>query len=120
MEWTIGWWRISVQRVWPTSKQLTQMYNQAAPNWHRLIQRLGVSRAYIKLFQSLQQSATLDHLKDNSIICDCGVGTGAFSLALVKTVITRCQIKYYSLPALRLPKKIAETLINKVKLMSIL
>ncbi|BAZ18544.1 ubiquinone/menaquinone biosynthesis methyltransferase (plasmid) [Calothrix sp. NIES-4071] len=68
------------------------MYNQAAPNWHRLIQRLGVSCAYIKLFQSLQQSATLDHIKENSIICGCGVGTGAFSLALTKTVSSKIKV----------------------------
>lgn len=92
MQWTIGWWQISIQRVWPTNKQLTQMYNQAAPNWHRLIQRFGVSRAYTQLFQSLQQSAVLDHLKDNSIICDCGVGTGAFSLALAKYVSSKIKV----------------------------
>ncbi|PMB09479.1 SAM-dependent methyltransferase [Fischerella thermalis CCMEE 5273] len=92
MEWTIGWWQISIQRVWPTNEQLTRMYNQAAPDWHHLVQHFGVSRAYAKLFQSLQQSAVLDHLRDGSTVCDCGIGTGAFSLALAKTVSSKIQV----------------------------
>ncbi len=54
MEWVIGWWQISIQRVWLTNEQLTQMYNQAVPNWHRLVECFGVSWAYTKLFKSLQ------------------------------------------------------------------
>ncbi len=92
MEWIIGWWQISIQRVWPTNEQLTQMYNMAAPSWHRLIQCLGVNRAYAQLFQSLQQEGVLAHLQNNSTICDCGIGTAAFSLALAQTVPTRLNI----------------------------
>jgi len=34
MEWTFGWWQ-SVQRVYPTTTQLSQLYNQAASWWHQ-------------------------------------------------------------------------------------
>jgi hypothetical protein len=34
MEWTFGWWQICVQRVYPTTQQLSQTYNQAASWWH--------------------------------------------------------------------------------------
>lgn len=32
MEWTIGYWRISIKRVFPTIDQLTQIYDDAAPS----------------------------------------------------------------------------------------
>lgn len=92
MEWTVGYWQISVQRIYPTNEQLSQMYNTAAPRWHRLIDCLGVRHAYAQLFQSLHRSGVLAHLKDSSRICDCGIGTGAFSLALVKTLRSNLQV----------------------------
>jgi ubiquinone/menaquinone biosynthesis C-methylase UbiE len=92
MEWTVGYWQISVQRVYPTNEQLSQMYNAAAPRWQHLIDRLGVNHAYAQLFQSLHQSGVLAHLQEGSIVCDCGMGTAAFSLALVKTLRSNLQV----------------------------
>ncbi len=92
MEWVIGYWQISIRRVWPTNEQLTRMYNTAAPGWHHLVRCFGVSRAYARLSQSLQQEGVLAHLKDDSIVCDCGIGTAAFSLALAKTVSPKLNI----------------------------
>jgi len=73
MEWVIGYWQISIQRVWPTTGQLVQMYNMTAPCWHHHLQWLGYSRTYARLFQSLQQAGVLAHLKDDSTVCDCGI-----------------------------------------------
>lgn len=92
MEWTIGWWQISIQRVWPTNEQLSRMYNTAAPCWHHHLQFLGYNYTYARLFQSLQQSGVLEHLKDNSTVCDCGIGTAAFSFALAKTVRAKLNV----------------------------
>ncbi len=86
MEWTIGWWQISVQRVYPTTKQLSQTYNQAASWWHQHLRLLGYSHAYRALWRSLKNTAMLSTWKDNSSICDCGMGTAALSLALVQTI----------------------------------
>lgn len=92
MEWTIGWWQISIQRVWPTSHQLSRMYNTAAPCWHRQLQLLGYNHTYNRLFQSLQQSGVLEHLKNDSTVCDGGIGTAAFSLALTKTARAKLKV----------------------------
>ena len=35
MGWTIGWWQVSIERVYPTSAQLSQTYNRAASWWHQ-------------------------------------------------------------------------------------
>lgn len=86
MEWSIGYWQISIQRTYPTVQQLRQTYSAAAPTWNRLIDRLGISRAYRQLFRSLQQDQVLNHVKDNANVCDCGIGTAAFSLALAKVI----------------------------------
>jgi demethylmenaquinone methyltransferase/2-methoxy-6-polyprenyl-1,4-benzoquinol methylase len=42
------------------------------------------SKPYIELWRSLQNDGVLSRLKDNSRLCDCGIGTAAFSLAFVK------------------------------------
>jgi demethylmenaquinone methyltransferase/2-methoxy-6-polyprenyl-1,4-benzoquinol methylase len=68
------------------------MYNTAAPYWHRHLHLLGYTRAYTKLFQLLQQSGVLDPLKNGSTICDCGIGSAAFSLAFAQTVPIKAQI----------------------------
>ncbi|PIG90531.1 class I SAM-dependent methyltransferase [Gloeocapsopsis sp. IPPAS B-1203] len=85
MQWVIGWWQISIQRVCPTNDQLRQMYNKAAPRWHAYLQLFGYHRAYVKLFRSLQKCGMLT-LSDRSSVCDCGIGTGALSLSLAQTV----------------------------------
>lgn len=92
MEWTIGWWQISVQRVYPTTQQLSQTYNQAAFWWHQHLRLLGYSHAYRTMWRSLKNTGMLSPLKDNSRICDCGIGTAALSLTLVQTIHSTLQI----------------------------
>ena len=92
MEWSLGYWQISIQRTYPTQEQLSQMYNAAAPGWNHLIHRLGINHAYTQLMRSLQQDSILSCLKDDASVCDCGIGTAAFSLALAKAVNSQLQI----------------------------
>jgi len=56
MEWTIGWWQVSVQRVYPTNAQLSQTYNKAAFWWHQHLHLLGYRHAYRELWRSLQNA----------------------------------------------------------------
>jgi 2-polyprenyl-3-methyl-5-hydroxy-6-metoxy-1,4-benzoquinol methylase len=92
MQWTIGWWQISVQRIWPTEEKLRQLYDTAAPNWQEILQRLGYDRAYLKLFRSLQKSGVLAHLNSHSQVCDCGIGSAAFSLSLLKILTPKLKV----------------------------
>lgn len=84
MEWTIRWWQVSIKRVYPTSAKLSQTYNQSASWWHQHLHFFGYDQAYTELWQSLQNDGVLFHIKDDSTLCDCGIGTAAFSLAFVK------------------------------------
>jgi ubiquinone/menaquinone biosynthesis C-methylase UbiE len=86
MEWTIGWWQVSVQRVYPTTTQLSQTYNRAASGWHQQLRFLGYGAAYQKLWQSIETANVLPLWKDNITLCDCGIGTAAFSLAFAQTI----------------------------------
>ncbi len=100
MEWTFGWWQISVQRVYPTTQQLSQTYNQAASWWHQHSRLLGYGHAYRALWRSLEASRSeslentgmLSLWKDNFHICDCGIGTAALSLNLAQTIHSTLQI----------------------------
>lgn len=86
MEWTIGWWQVSVQRVYPTTIQLSQTYNRAAFWWHQHLRLLGYRHAYRELWRSLKNADILPTWKDNLTICDCGIGTAAFSLAFAQII----------------------------------
>ena len=86
MEWTIGWWRVSLQRVYPTVAQLSQTYDKAALQWHEHLSLLGYCHAYRQLWKSLKNADILPHWQDNLTICDCGIGTAAFSLAFTQTI----------------------------------
>lgn len=92
MEWKIGWWRLSLQRVYPTVAQLSQTYDRAALQWHEHINLLGYCHAYRKLWKSLNNADILPHWQDNLKICDCGIGTGAFSLAFTQAIAPKAQI----------------------------
>ena len=92
MEWTIGWWQISVNRVYPTTSQLSKTYNQAACWWHQHLRFFGYDYAYRQLWRSLKNTNILPDSKDFSTICDCGIGTAAFSLAFAQTINSTTQI----------------------------
>ncbi|HEY9620264.1 MAG TPA: class I SAM-dependent methyltransferase [Crinalium sp.] len=92
MEWTFGWWQISVQRIYPTTQQLSQTYDQAACWWHQHLRLLGYGHAYRALWRSLENTGMLSLWKDNSQICDCGIGTAALSLNLAQTIHSTLQI----------------------------
>ncbi len=86
MEWTFGWWQVSVQRVYPTTTELSQTYNQAANRWHQHLRLLGYSHAYRELWRRFKNTNLLPQSKDNLTICDCGIGTAAFSLAFAQMI----------------------------------
>lgn len=92
MEWTIAWWQISVQRVYPTTTQLSKTYNRAACGWHQQLRFLGYRDAYQQLWQSIKTADVLPPWKDNVTLCDCGIGSAAFSLAFVQTIHSTVQI----------------------------
>ena len=92
MEWTIRWWQFSVQRVYPSSAQLSQAYNQAAFWWNPYLSILGYRHAYRTLWRSLQTHNILSLWKNDVAICDCGIGTAAFSLALAQTIGPKARI----------------------------
>jgi len=83
MEWMIGWWQASVQRVYPTKlsclKPITVLLS------HQYL-HLRYLHAYRELWRSLQSTDILSHFKENSTICDRGIGTAAFSLAFAQTI----------------------------------
>jgi demethylmenaquinone methyltransferase/2-methoxy-6-polyprenyl-1,4-benzoquinol methylase len=83
MEATIGSWRIEVQRIPLTQPELVGMYDRAATRWHRSVRRLGYGRAYATLLAKLGRGGELDGIATGEVL-DCGIGTGALSLALAE------------------------------------
>ena len=92
MEWTIGWWQVSVQRVYPTNAELAHIYNQASVWWHQHLSLLGYRAAYRQLWRSLQKTDSFSFSKGIPTICDCGIGTAAFSLAFAGTISPQAHI----------------------------
>lgn len=99
MEWTIGWWQVSVQRVYPTNEQLSQTYSKAAFWWHQHLRLLGYQHAYRQLWRSLKTTNALPDWEGNLAICDCGIGTAAFSLAFAQAITPQARIAGVDLSA---------------------
>ena len=62
MDITLGTWRVSIQRIAPTSAELAALYNAAAHYWPTALRRLGFLRAYADLFARLQDDGVLGAL----------------------------------------------------------
>ena len=93
METALGAWRISVKRTPLTGAELAAMYDDAAERWHNRLALLGYPQAYEELFDRLLATGTLRSPRDGGRVLDCGVGTAAFSLALVRKLTTPLRIE---------------------------
>ena len=76
--------RMVASLSYPTTSQLSKTYNQAASWWHQHLLVLGYRYAYRELWRSLKTAAILPPWQDKLTICDCGIGTAAFSLAFAQ------------------------------------
>jgi ubiquinone/menaquinone biosynthesis C-methylase UbiE len=75
-----GSWQIIVQRRALSATELTRRYDAAATGWQRTVDRLGFPAAYESLLRQVADTDT------PATVLDCGVGTGALSLALVRVL----------------------------------
>lgn len=79
-------WRLSVERVKPSSADLIEKYNAVAHQWQQKVQRFGYDRAYASLFAQLHDKLDRHFVRQSAnTVLDCGVGTGALSAALYKS-----------------------------------
>ena len=74
----LGSWQVSVERRPLGVGELSRRYDRLAARWDRVLQRLGLPRAY--------EAATA--LADGGRALDCGTGTGAMSRALARVCPT--------------------------------
>jgi len=84
---TLDGWRAS-----PSIDTLRSLYDASADHWHDNLARLGQLQDYRLLFESQTVRDRLKHLDHTSQILDCGVGTGAFSLALLDSIAHPFQV----------------------------
>ncbi|MGD1853356.1 MAG: class I SAM-dependent methyltransferase [Leptolyngbyaceae cyanobacterium] len=78
---TLDRWRIP-----PDIDTLRMRYDASAHQWQDNLTRLGQLHDYQLLFNSQPVRSYLSHLNQMSKILDCGLGTGAFSLALLDSI----------------------------------
>lgn len=82
---SFGTWRISIQRTVPDIDDIGRMYDKSAWLWHPIISLLGYARAYERLFGALAADECFRKFPDGAKVLDCGIGTAALSIALVKS-----------------------------------
>ncbi len=70
----------------PSIDTLRSLYDTSAHQWQDNLARLGQLHDYQLLFENPSVRNRLLHLDSTSHIIDCGIGTGAFSLALLESV----------------------------------
>ncbi|MEM6839353.1 MAG: class I SAM-dependent methyltransferase [Cyanobacteria bacterium P01_C01_bin.120] len=73
-------------RTAPSIDTLRSRYDTSAYHWHDNLARLGQLHDYQLLFESQAVRDHLRHLDPTSQILDCGIATGAFSLALLDSL----------------------------------
>jgi len=78
----LGSWQIAVSRDGFGTEQLRAAYDACAPRWDRKIGRLGFPLAYREVVSHAVSGLKADEAAPVKVL-DCGVGTGAMSLALV-------------------------------------
>ncbi len=83
-----GSWQISLQRLPFSSPELTHLYNQAAPGWGQTLDRLGYPSGYETLLRQVLSNEMLKVGGAQHRVLDCGVGTGALSVALARMLST--------------------------------
>jgi len=76
VEFAVGTWRLSIGRVPRYGADLTQVYDRSSSHWQRLQALAGYTKAYPELFRKLKADGWLSHLGSDSLVLDCGTGTG--------------------------------------------
>lgn len=105
-------WQISIQRVKPTATEIATIYDRLANRWSAKTRRLGFDRAYRnlltdlypRLFAGVQPMHRVGDQEKGISVLDCGVGTGALSLALHQ--ITPLQLQFHGVDVA--PNMVAE------------
>jgi ubiquinone/menaquinone biosynthesis C-methylase UbiE len=92
MDLAIGTWHISIRRFPLSDAELAAMYDDAARAWTTKLTHGGYAQAYADLFARLPVSERLDYLQDGGRVLDCGIGSGALSLALTESVGTQLRL----------------------------
>ncbi len=78
-----GSWRLSIDRREYSVVELTDRYDAAAKSWNQTLSRLGVSKAYQSLANSLYGELVAHHRDTELRVLECGAGTAELSRALV-------------------------------------
>src|SRR5499433_3489208 len=76
VEFAVGTWRLSIGRVPRYGADLIQVYDRSSSHWQRLQALAGYTKAYPELFRKLKADGWLSHLGNDSLVLDCGTGTG--------------------------------------------
>ncbi|GAB5483357.1 MAG: hypothetical protein Pars92KO_31140 [Parasphingorhabdus sp.] len=86
----IGSWRISIGRRAYSKKELVGHYDKAAGAWNARLGRLGFDTAYTAMLRKVLRQERYAIPLDGLRILDAGIGTGAFSSALLDLEPSRC------------------------------
>ncbi|MBN2885086.1 MAG: methyltransferase domain-containing protein, partial [Chromatiaceae bacterium] len=89
---SLGSWQVAVRRLPPSRDELIERYDRLAQGWHFRLQRQGYLRAYRRLFQRLAKTPSFAALGAGGRVLDCGIGSGALSLALIEAFPSRFHV----------------------------
>lgn len=81
-----GSWKLSLERRSFDPSELARHYDTRAPHWQQTVDRLGFDAAYETLLARVFRQARYQRPLTKPTILDAGIGTGAMSAALCKTL----------------------------------
>lgn len=90
---SLGSWRLRLEREPLGRSAITRRYDRAAALWQGRIERLGMNRAYGRLMREALRGEPYVSSRSRIQALDCGIGTGAMSLALAEAMPGRVEIE---------------------------
>lgn len=81
-----GSWQLSVERQAFSTRELTRLYDRAAPGWGQMLDRLHFPQAYEALLRNVLSTRAPDPGDVGTRVLDCGVGSAALSSALARVL----------------------------------
>ena len=78
----VGSWQIAISRRPRAKEDLAKHYDAASRKWHHITQRYGLAEAYHRSLVASGVADALEEVKPQAEVLDCGIGSGALSIAL--------------------------------------
>lgn len=104
----VGSWQVAISRRPRAKEDLARRYDAASRKWHHITRRYRLVSAYRRSLIASGAIAALEDVGSQAEVLDCGIGSGALSIALNSILSTPPKIHGIDLSSKMLARAAAE------------